>query len=62
MKLIKYPNIQIKKLSENLLENSRTDLRLMKDKTTVHTHTYTHTHTFCLDNFLLLSLYFVTFI
>ena len=44
MKLIKYPNIQIKKLSENLLENSRTDLRLMKDKTTVHTHTYTHTY------------------
>ena len=45
MKLIKYPNIQIKKLSKNLLENSRTDLRFMKDKTTVHTHTHTHTHT-----------------
>ena len=75
MKLLKYPKIQIIKISENPLESSRIDLNFMKDKTTVHTHTHTHTqtntqtfclgkarHTFSLDNFLSLSLHFVTFI
>ena len=45
MKLLKYPKIQIIKISENPLESSRIDLNFMKDKTTVHTHTHTHTDT-----------------
>ena len=45
MKLLKYPKIQIIKISENPLESSRIDLNFMKDKTTVRTHTHTHTDT-----------------
>ena len=44
MKLLKYPKIQIIKISENPFDSSIIDLNFIKDKTTVHTHTHTHTN------------------
>ena len=42
MKLIKYPKIQIQKKSENLLENSRIDIKIY-ERHNYHKHTIQYT-------------------